>query len=76
MPEDLTTYSPIIVAVVMFLVQSSIFTTPAQLERKHREILCDCEDKFASKAAYDELKQDFRYVKEKLDKIYEWMSGS
>lgn len=75
MSENILTYAPIIVAVIMFCVQSSIFVTPAQLEKKHREILEDCERKFASKLAYDELKEDFKYVKEKLDKIYDWMSG-
>jgi hypothetical protein len=75
MPQDFLTYAPIIVAVMAFFIQSSIFTTPAQLERKHREILDDCDRKFASKVAYEELKDDFKYVKEKLDKIYDWMSG-
>ena len=76
MANELIPYAPVIVAVVVFLIQSSIFTTPAQLERKHREILDDCEKKFASKIAYEELKEDFKYVKEKLDKIYDWMSGT
>ena len=76
MENELITYAPVIIAVTVFFIQSSIFTTPAQLERKHREILEDCTQRFASKIAYDELKEDFRYVKEKLDKIYDWMSGA
>ncbi|MEI8377593.1 MAG: hypothetical protein WCF95_03555 [bacterium] len=75
MSQEFIPYAPIIVAVMAFFIQSSIFTTPAQLERKHREIIDDCEAKFVSKIAYDELKEDFKYVKEKLDKIYDWMSG-
>lgn len=76
MQHELIPYAPIIVAAMAFFIQSSIFTTPAQLERKHREILDDCEVRFASKIAYDELKDDFKYVKEKLDKIYDWMNGN
>ena len=76
MQQEFIPYAPVIVAVMVFFIQSSIFTTPAQLERKHREILDDCEARFASKIAYDELKEDFKYVKEKLDKIYDWMSGN
>jgi len=76
MQQEFIPYAPVIVAVMVFFIQSSIFTTPAQLERKHREILDDCEVRFASKIAYDELKEDFKYVKEKLDKIYDWMSGN
>jgi len=76
MTQEFIPYAPVIVAVMVFFIQSSIFTTPAQLERKHREILSDCDEKFASKIACEELKEDFRYVKEKLDKIYDWMSGA
>lgn len=73
--NDFTPYAPVIIAVVAFLFQMRLFVTPAQLECKHREILCDAETKFASKQSYSELKEDFKDVKEKLDKIYEWMSS-
>ena len=39
-------YSPIIIVVLMFFVQQKIFVTPEQLEKKHREILDEMEEKF------------------------------
>lgn len=71
--NDVTFFAPVIIAVMAFLLQLRVFVTPAQLERKHRAILCDCDSKFVSKEAYDELKSDFKDIKEKIDKMYEHM---
>lgn len=71
--NDLTPFAPAIIAVVAFLLQLKIFVTPAQLEKKHREILSDSDYRFVSKETYCELKEDFKDIKEKIDKIYEWM---
>ena len=45
--------------------------TPEQLERKHREILEDAENKFATLNSVKDLKEQFSDMKEKIDRIYE-----
>ena len=45
-------YAPIILVVLMFIFQHKIVITPEQLEKKHREILEDIEEKFVSMPAY------------------------
>lgn len=69
--NQLLHYSPIIVAVVIFLIQQRIVVTPEQLERKHREILKDAEDRFATLSSVRDLKEQFTEMKEKIDKIYD-----
>lgn len=69
--ETLLHYSPVIVAVVVFLVQQRIVVTPEQLERKHREILEDAENRFATLSSVRDLKEQFTDMKEKIDKIYD-----
>lgn len=69
--ENLLHYSPIIIAVIVFLIQQRIIVTPEQLERKHREILEDAEHKFATLNSVNDLKEQFSDMKEKIDKIYD-----
>ena len=69
--ENLLHYSPVIVAITVFLIQQRIVVTPEQLERKHREILEDCEEKFATLNSVKDLKEQFSEMKEKIDKIYD-----
>lgn len=64
-------YSPIIIAVIVFLIQQRIIVTPEQLERKHREILKDAEERFATLSSVKDLKEQFSDMKEKIDKIYD-----
>lgn len=66
-------YSPIIIAVVVFLIQQRIVVTPEQLERKHREILEDAEERFATLNSVKDLKEQFSDMKEKIDKIYDYI---
>lgn len=73
MEETLLQYSPIIAAAVLFLIQQHIFVTPEQLEKKHREIIEDIEEKFVSIQSYNELKEQFSEMKEKIDKIYDFI---
>jgi len=68
---NLLHYSPIIVAIMVFLIQQRIVVTPEQLERKHREILKDAEDRFATLSSVRDLKEQFSDMKEKIDKIYD-----
>jgi len=69
--NQLLHYSPIILALMVFLIQQRIVVTPEQLERKHREILKDAEDKFATLSSVRDLKEQFTEMKEKIDKIYD-----
>ena len=69
--EQLLHYSPIIVAVMIFLIQQRIVVTPEQLEKKHREILEDVEEKFVTLNSFNDLKEQFSDMKEKIDKIYD-----
>ncbi len=68
--EVLIPYSPIIMLVLVYFVQMKIFVTPAELEKKHREILLEAENRFASSIAVFDLKEQICDIKEKIDKIY------
>ena len=69
--ENLLHYSPILIAVMVFLVQQRIIVTPEQLEKKHREILKDIEEKFVTLHSFNDLKEQFSDMKGKIDKIYD-----
>lgn len=69
--EKFIEYSPMIVVVLMFIIQQHIFVTPEQLEKKHREIIEEIEEKFVSMNSFIDLKEQFSEVKEKIDKIYD-----
>lgn len=69
--ENLLHYSPIIIAITVFLIQQRIVVTPEQLEKKHREILDDVEEKFVTLNSFKDLKEQFSEMKEKIDKIYD-----
>lgn len=64
-------YSPIIIVVLMFFVQQKIFVTPEQLEKKHREIIEEIEEKFVTIHSFVDLKDQFSEVKDKIDKMYD-----
>ena len=69
--ENILHYSPILIAVMIFLIQQRIVVTPEQLEKKHREILKDVEEKFVTLHSFNDLKEQFSDMKEKIDKIYD-----
>ena len=69
--SDLLHYSPIIIAIMVFLIQQRIIVTPEQLEKKHREILEDAENRFATLNSVKDLKEQFSDMKEKIDRIYD-----
>ena len=69
--ENLLHYSPIIIAIIVFLIQQRIVVTPEQLEKKHREILEDVEEKFVTLNSFHDLKEQLSEMKEKIDKIYD-----
>ncbi len=69
--EKIIEYSPIIIVVLMFFVQQRLFVTPEQLEKKHREIIEEIEEKFVTIHSFIDLKDQFSEVKDKIDKIYD-----
>ena len=71
--ETLLHYSPVIVAVMIFLIQQRIVVTPEQLEKRHREIIEDIEEKFVSIHSFNDLKEQFSEMKDKIDKIYDFI---
>ena len=68
--EKFIEYAPIILVIIMFCINYRIFVNPVDLEKKHREILSDIDNKYASKTTVDELKSQFHDMAEKIDKIY------
>ena len=68
--EKIFEYAPLILVLIMFCINYRIFVNPVDLEKKHREILNDIENKYASKTTVDELKSQFHDMAEKIDKIY------
>ena len=69
--EQIMQYAPIIVAVMIFLIQQRVVVTPEQLEKKHREIIEDVEERFVSIHSFHDLKEQFSEMKYKIDKIYD-----
>lgn len=68
--EKFFEYAPIILVIIMFCINYRVFVNPVDLEKKHREILSDIDNKYASKTTVDELKSQFHDMAEKIDKIY------
>lgn len=68
--EKIIEYAPIILVIIMFCINYRVFVNPVDLEKKHREILSDIDNKYASKTTVDELKSQFHDMAEKIDKIY------
>ena len=68
--EKFWEYAPIILVIIMFCINYKIFVNPVDLEKKHREILNDIDEKYASKTTVDELKSQFHDMAVKIDKIY------
>ena len=68
--EKIFEYAPLILVLIMFCINYRVFVNPVDLEKKHREILSDIDNKYASKTTVDELKSQFHDMAEKIDKIY------
>ena len=78
--EILIEYAPVLIVVIIFLFQQKLIITPDQLERKHREILLDLEERFkelpklyVTLPAYlsfrEQVLDDLKEVKEGIDYI-------
>lgn len=81
--EELLKYAPLILAITMFFINYKVFVTPADLEKKHREIkeeinpekkhreiLDDVDKKYATKSVVSELQMQIHNMADKVDKIY------
>ena len=64
-------YSPVILVILVFLIQQRIVVTPEELEKKHREISHDIEERFVTLNSHEDLKSQFSEMKDKIDKIYD-----
>lgn len=71
--EKFFEYAPLILVIIMFCVNYKIFVNPVDLEKKHREILDDVDDKYASKTVVSELQSQIHSMAEKVDKIYNFL---
>lgn len=81
--EKILEYAPLILAITMFFINYKVFITPADLERKHREIIADInpekrhreilddvDKKYATKSVVSELQTQIHAMADKVDKIY------
>lgn len=81
--EQILNYAPLILAITMFFINYKVFVTPADLEKKHREIkeeinpekrhreiLDDVDKKYATKSVVSELQTQIHAMADKVDKIY------
>lgn len=66
--KDILLYSPFLIAVMVFLIQQRIVVTHEQLEKKHREIIEEIEEKFVTIHSFKDLKDQFSEVKDKIVK--------
>ena len=74
--QDYIDFAPVLIAVIIFTLQTKIFVTPETLEKKHREIMNECQKRFASVIYIEELKNQWGEIKEKIDKIYDYFLQS
>lgn len=65
--EQYGPYGAILVACILFFTQTRQFAKPEDLERKHLEILKDCDNRFATLASLEDLKQRFGSIEKKID---------
>ena len=75
MESKIIEYAPIVLLLFGFLWQYKIFVTPEQLEKKHREILEDCEKKYTTQAETRNLEEKLDDMQHKIDLIYEKLIG-
>ena len=63
-------YAPLIVVVIAYIYQNNVFVRPEQLERMHRQILEEVENKFRDKYVEINAYKEFQsHVYSKLNEI-------
>ena len=73
MLEHIIAFSPLIVVLTAFYLQHKIFVTPSDLEKKHREIIDAVQTRFATSQSVEDLKEQVCGIKDKVDKIYDYI---
>lgn len=69
MEKYVVKYLPIGIMCVAIIFQYNLFVTPEKLEVKHREILMNISQNYATKEQYNDLKGQLNIMNLKLDKI-------
>lgn len=72
---DIQTYAPLLLVLLIVLIQMKIFVSPTDLEKKHREILNETDEKYVTKSENKHLKDDMHELKELMYKIYDKLMG-
>ena len=70
--EKIAEFAPYIVIILMYFVQNKIFARPADLEKKHREIIKEMKEDFVELNAYKEFQnhvlREFEAIKQDMNK--------
>ena len=69
--ELLIKYSPIAMVVIAVIIQWNMFSTPADVERKHREIINEVSEKYMTKEQATDFRVQLSDMQRKIDKIYD-----
>lgn len=70
--QTLTDSAPVIIALgVVVLIQLHIFSSPADLEKKHKTIMDEVDKKYVSKENMSYLREKVDKMDGKIDKIYD-----
>ena len=69
--EQILKYSPIAIVVIGLIISWNMFATPAQVEKKHREIMAEVAEKYVTKEENKSTKEELKEIKLKVDKIYD-----
>lgn len=73
---DLTAISDILPYIMLggiILYQNHVFVTPVELEKKHREIMEEIEDKYTSITSFNLMEKQINQINETVTKIYEML---
>ena len=66
-------YAPAAFVVIAVILQWNLFVTPADLEKKHRDIITEAAQTYVTKEEYKNQKEEFKEMKIKIDKIYDFL---
>lgn len=66
-------YAPAVFVVIAVILQWNLFVTPADLEKKHRDIITEAAQTYVTKEEYKNQKEEFKEMKTKIDRIYDFL---
>lgn len=73
--ETIIEYSVLTIVVIVILRWLNLITTPEQLEKKHRAIIKEVEERFVTWATFREFKEKFEITQDEVHALYEKMIG-